>query len=108
MAVLFRATVDRHFLVDLTPTRSCPAACDVMSYTTRFTPGTSFTMRLVMRASTSYGSRAQSAVIASSAVTARSATTCPYVRIVAHHPDDARVGEHGERLPEVVVQLRLS
>lgn len=37
----------------------------VMSYTTRLMPSTSFTIRLLIRASTSYGRRAQSAVIAS-------------------------------------------
>ena len=49
---------------------------EVMSYTTRFTPETTFTMRLEMRASTSKGMRAQSAVIASSLVTARIAMAC--------------------------------
>ena len=51
-----------------------------MSNTTRLTPFTSLTMRLLMRASTSYGTRAQSAVIASSLVTTRTATTFAYVR----------------------------
>jgi hypothetical protein len=45
----------------------------VISYTTRFTPGTSFTIRLLIRASTESGRRAQSAVMKSSVVTARSA-----------------------------------
>jgi len=48
---------------------------ELMSYTTRFTPGTSFTIRLEIFPSTSYGSLAQSAVIPSSDVTARMATT---------------------------------
>ncbi len=48
---------------------------DEMSYTTRDTPFTSLVMRLDARASTSCESRAQSAVIASTEVTARSATT---------------------------------
>jgi len=48
---------------------------ELMSYTTRFTPGTSFTIREEILASTSYGSRAQSAVMPSSDVTARIATT---------------------------------
>ena len=48
---------------------------DEMSYTTRLTPGTSLTMRLLILPSTSYGSFAQSAVIPSSDVTARIATT---------------------------------
>ena len=37
----------------------------VMSYTTRFTPGTSLTIRLLTRPSTSSGSLAQSAVMPS-------------------------------------------
>src|SRR5207253_7169042 len=57
-----------------------PGGFDVMSNTTRFTPLTSFTMRLLIRARTSYGTRAQSAVIASSLVTTRTATTLAYVR----------------------------
>src|SRR6266852_6730896 len=57
-----------------------PGGFDVMSNTTRFTPFTSLTMRLLMRASTSYGTRAQSAVIASSLVTTLTATTFAYVR----------------------------
>ena len=47
---------------------------DVMSYATRFTPGTSATMRLEIRARTSYGSFAQSAVMASLDSTARKIT----------------------------------
>jgi hypothetical protein len=47
---------------------------DVMSSTTRFTSGTSFTIREEIVSSRSYGSRAQSAVIASSLVTARTTT----------------------------------
>ena len=46
-----------------------------MSYTTRFTPGTSFTIREDTRARNESGSRAQSAVIPSLEVTARKATT---------------------------------
>jgi hypothetical protein len=52
-----------------------PGGFDVMSNTTLLTPFTSFTMRLLMRARTSYGTRAQSAVMASSLVTTRTATT---------------------------------
>jgi len=44
---------------------------DVTSSTTRFTPGISFTMRAEIVSTRSYGSLAQSAVIASSLVTAR-------------------------------------
>lgn len=44
----------------------------VQSRTTRFTSGTSLVMRVEMRASTSYGMRVQSAVIASSEETGRS------------------------------------
>jgi len=50
---------------------------DEMSYTTRLTPGTSLTIRLLMAPRTSYGSFAQSAVIPSSLWTARIATTLP-------------------------------
>ena len=46
-----------------------------MSYTTRLTPGTSLTIRLLILPRTSYGSLAQSAVMPSSEVTARIATT---------------------------------
>src|ERR1700730_14179953 len=53
---------------------------DVMSYTTRFTPGTSLTIRVDIRCSVSYGNRAQSAVMPSSLVTARIATILSYVR----------------------------
>ena len=48
---------------------------DEISYTTRFTPRTSFTMRVEIRPSTSYGSRAQSAVMPSTLSTARKAIT---------------------------------
>ena len=44
---------------------------EVTSSATRFTPGISFTIRPEITSSRSYGSRAQSAVIASSEVTAR-------------------------------------
>ena len=44
---------------------------DEMSYATRLMPGTSLMTRDEIEASTSYGRRAQSAVIASSDVTAR-------------------------------------
>ena len=44
---------------------------DEMSSATRFTPGTSLMMRFEIRSRSSYGRRAQSAVIASSEVTAR-------------------------------------
>src|ERR1035437_1912262 len=53
---------------------------ELMSYTTRFTPGTSLTMRELILPSTSYGIFAQSAVIPSSDFTARMATTLAYVR----------------------------
>ena len=48
-----------------------PGGFDVMSSTTRLIPGTSLMTRLLIVSSTSYGMRAQSAVIASSLVTAR-------------------------------------
>lgn len=47
---------------------------DEMSYATRLIPGTSLMIRLEILSKTSYGSRAQSAVIASSEVTARTTT----------------------------------
>src|SRR5882672_4408569 len=56
-----------------------PGGLLVMSKTTRLTPLTSLTIRLLIRARTSYGTRAQSAVIASSLVTTRTATTFAYV-----------------------------
>ncbi len=49
----------------------------VTSRTTRFTSGTSLVTRVEIRASTSSGSRAQSAVIASSLVTGRSTIGWP-------------------------------
>src|SRR5690348_12987025 len=49
----------------------------VTSSTTRLTSGTSLVIRVEIRASTSSGSRAQSAVIASSLVTGRSTTGWP-------------------------------
>src|ERR1700686_4781551 len=52
-----------------------PGGFDVMSKTTRFTPLTSLTIRLLILATTSYGTPAQSAVMASSLVTTRTATT---------------------------------
>src|SRR5690348_16057098 len=48
-----------------------PGGFDVMSYTTRLIPTISFTIRLEIRFSTSYGSGTQSAVIPSSECTAR-------------------------------------
>src|SRR5262245_49306071 len=53
---------------------------ELMSYTTRLMPRTSFTMRDEMLASTEYGSRAQSAVMPSLLSTARIATVYSYVR----------------------------
>src|SRR5689334_12664464 len=49
---------------------------ELMSNTTRFTPRTSFTMREEIRARSSCGSLAQSAVIPSRLSTARIATVC--------------------------------
>ena len=51
-----------------------PGGLLVMSSATRFTPGTSLMILLLTRSNRSYGSRAQSAVIASSLVTARMTT----------------------------------
>ncbi len=47
---------------------------EVISYATRFTPGTSLTIRVLMRSSNACGNRAQSAVMPSSLVIARTAT----------------------------------
>ena len=52
-----------------------PGGFDVMSSTTRLTSRSSLIMREAIVSSRSYGSRAQSAVIASSLVTARTTTT---------------------------------
>ena len=54
-----------------------PGGLLVTSSTTRLTSATSFVIRVEMRSSTSYGSRVQSAVIASSELTGRSTTGCP-------------------------------
>ncbi len=48
-----------------------PGGFEVMSYTTRLIPRTSFTIRFEIVFSTSYGSGTQSAVIPSSECTAR-------------------------------------
>jgi hypothetical protein len=50
-----------------------PGGLEVTSYTTRLTPFTSFTIRLEVFFSTSWGSGTQSAVIPSSECTARTA-----------------------------------
>jgi hypothetical protein len=52
-----------------------PGGFDVMSNVTRFTAAISLIIRDATRSSRSYGNRAQSAVIASSDVTARITTT---------------------------------
>ncbi len=65
------------------PRRRChshsmvPGGLLVMSSTTRFTSRTSLVMRVEILASTSYGTRVQSAVIASSDDTGRSTTGWP-------------------------------
>jgi hypothetical protein len=51
-----------------------PGGFEVMSIATRFTPGTSAMMRLARLSITSWGNRAQSAVMASSLTTARTTT----------------------------------
>ncbi len=51
-----------------------PGGLEVISYSTRFTWGTSFTIRFATLSSTSKGMRAQSAVMPSMDVTARMAT----------------------------------
>src|SRR4051795_8372512 len=57
-----------------------PGGLLVMSSTTRLTSRSSLIIREAICSSRSYGSRAQSAVIASSLVTARITMTLPYVR----------------------------
>ena len=54
-----------------------PGGFDVTSSTTRLTSRTSFVMRLLIFESTSYGSRVQSAVMASSLETGRRTIGCP-------------------------------
>ena len=54
-----------------------PGGFDVMSTVTRLTSRTSLVIRVETRSRTSYGRRAQSAVIASSEVTGRSTTGWP-------------------------------
>jgi len=54
-----------------------PGGLLVTSSTTRLTSGTSLVIRVEIVASTSYGRRVQSAVIASSDDTGRSTTGCP-------------------------------
>jgi len=59
-----------------------------MSYTTRFTPFTSFTIRVEIVFKTSCGSGTQSAVMPSSELTARTAQVYAYVRISPITPTD--------------------
>jgi len=54
-----------------------PGGLLVTSSTTRFTSGTSLVIRVEMRSNVSYGTRVQSAVIASSLDTGRSTIGCP-------------------------------
>ena len=54
-----------------------PGGLLVTSSTTRLTSGTSLVIRVEILARTSYGTRVQSAVIASSEETGRSTTGCP-------------------------------
>src|ERR1700749_336355 len=68
-SALTRATPYSHSMV--------PGGLLVTSRTTRLISGTSLVIRLEIRASTSAGSRAQSAVIASSLVTGRSTMGWP-------------------------------
>ena len=67
--LLIRARRHSHSMV--------PGGFDVTSSVTRLTSATSLVIRVEMRSRTSYGSRAQSAVIASSEVTGRITTGCP-------------------------------
>src|SRR3954447_21300848 len=71
-AALLEQIVERAHLGLLRYSHSIVAGgFDVTSSTTRLTPGISFTIRAEIVSTRSYGSRAQSAVIASSLVTAR-------------------------------------
>src|SRR5208282_1021824 len=65
-----------------------PGGFDVMSYTTRFTPFTSFTIRVEIVFSTSCGSGTQSAVMPSSELTALTAQVYAYVRMSPITPTD--------------------
>src|SRR5439155_20038774 len=65
---------------------------DVTSSTTRLTPGISFTMRAEIVSTRSYGRRAQSAVIASSLVTARITIGYAYVRSSPWTPTERIAG----------------
>ena len=71
----FDAFKCRFFNISVYSHSIVPGGLEVMSYRTRLTPGTSLQMRLAHRASTSGGKRNQSAVMASSLVTARSVQT---------------------------------
>src|SRR6185437_13602721 len=65
-----------------------PGGFDVMSYTTRLTPWTSFTIRFEIVLRTSCGSGTQSAVMPSSECTARMAQVYAYVRWSPMTPTD--------------------
>src|SRR5919201_3433036 len=65
---------------------------ELRSRATRFTPGISLMIRDEIASSTSYGSRAQSAVIASSDVTARITTGYAYVRSSPWTPTERIAG----------------
>src|SRR6266498_5803804 len=69
-----------------------PGGLDVMSYTTRFTPATSLTMRLLRASSTVESRRAQSAVMPSSDVTARTMMGYSYDRPSPCTPTDRMAG----------------
>src|SRR5262249_61742142 len=80
---------------------------DEMSYTTRFTPWTSLVMRLEMRASSSCGSGAQSAVIASRLVPQRRAVAFSLVRLAAIYAPEGRRRKHAAH-PTWLLRHRVS
>ena len=77
-----------------------------MSYATRLTPETSLTMREEMRVSSSYGSFAQSAVIASLDSTARRITGRAYVRSSPITPTDLMSGSTAKYCQTLCSELR--
>ena len=75
-----------------------------MSYTTRFTPFTSFTMRLEMVFRTSCGRGTQSAVMPSSEVDGADGAGVGVGALVAHHSHRHYGQQDRERLPDFSVE----
>ena len=81
-----------------------PGGFDVMSYATRFTPGTSLMIRDEMRSSTSYG---MPRPVGGHRVVGGDRAQHDRVRVgavVAHHADGPHRGQHREALPDLAVQ----